>query len=121
MSKFKVSGAWLNACGYTTERQIFEVLDIDHADADRGKPGYVTLDFYGRRWIVDARRGSFVEESALANDAQAVADLIVAGKPKQAEALYQELCAGLALWEGLVLQDRIFSLAGPVWPERASI
>lgn len=54
-------------------------------------------------------------------DAGRVADLIKAGRPKEAEALYAEILVGLCTWEGLVLQDRIFALAGPFWPERASL
>ena len=53
-------------------------------------------------------------------DARTVADLVKDGEDKAAGQLYSELINDLALWEGMVLQDRISAILNaeyPTWRE----
>ena len=49
-------------------------------------------------------------------DARTIADLVKDGEDQAASKLYNELVNDLALWEGLVLQDRINTILNKEYP-----
>jgi len=57
---FQVSAAWMQACGNAAKAKTFIVKDV-HQYRD-GTVMFVTVfDANGHPWVVDARRGSFVQ------------------------------------------------------------
>lgn len=59
MTHFKVDEQWLIVCGLPHAQNIFSVISID---ANNDGPSYVTVDRMGFPWVVDCRRGEFVDQ-----------------------------------------------------------